>query len=117
RVAGGWLPKTMYVTRFEQGGYRPLATFDEDVDVNTGSAAGVRIDGDSLSTWREARIPFRGRSEDTQETNGVWLGWNNRIAGADTTRRGPPAAYTVTLSDSLAASWHIAASDWLSLDL
>lgn len=117
RVAGGWLPKTMYVTRFEQGGYRPLATFDEDVDVNTGSVAGVRIDGDSLATWREARIPFRGRSEDNQETNGVWLGWNNRIAGADTARRGPPAAYTLTLSDSLAASWRISAGDWLSIDL
>ncbi|MHB1223730.1 MAG: alpha/beta hydrolase family protein [Gemmatimonadaceae bacterium] len=117
RVAGGWLPKTMYVTRFEQSGYRPLATFDEDVDVNTGSASGVRIDGDSLSTWREARIPFRGRNEDTQETNGVWLGWNNRIAGADTTRRGPPAAYTITLSDSLVTAWRISAGDWLSLDL
>lgn len=117
RVAGGWLPKTMYVTRFEQGGYRPLATFDEDVDVSTGSVAGVRIDGDSLSTWREARIPFRGRGEDTQETNGVWLGWNNRIAGPDTTRRGLPAAYTVTLSDSLATAWRASAADWLSIDL
>lgn len=117
RVAGGWLPKTMYVTRFEQGGHRALATFDEDVNVSTGSVEGLRIDGDSLSTWREARIPFRGRSEETQETNGVWLGWNNRIAGADTTRRGPPAAYTLTLSDSLSASLRLSAADWLSLDL
>ncbi len=117
RVAGGWLPKTMYITRFEQTGYRALATFDEDVDVTTGSVSGVRIDGDSLSTWREARIPFRGKNEDTQETNGVWLGWNNRIAGADTTRRGPPAAYTLTLSDSLVAAWRVSAYDWLSVDL
>lgn len=117
RVAGGWLPKTMYITRFEQAGYRALATFDEDVDVTTGSVAGVRIDGDSLSTWREGRIPFRGRNEDTQETNGVWLGWNSRIAGADTTRRGPPAAYTLTLSDSLTSAWRVSAYDWLSLDL
>lgn len=117
RTAGGWLPKTMYVTRFEQAGYRPLATFEEDVNPNTGSAPGVRLDGDSLATWKEARVPYRGRGTETQENSAVWLGWNNRIAGDDTTRRGPPAAFTVTLPDTLAASLGVGREAVLSLQL
>jgi len=34
-------------------------------------------------------------------TNAVWLGWNNKIAGDDTTKRGTPARFTVSISDSL----------------
>ena len=36
RTAGAWLPKTMYITRFQESGFTPLAEFDEDVDVTTG---------------------------------------------------------------------------------
>ena len=43
RVAGAWLPKTMYITRFQESGFKSLATFDEDVDVTTGSVPGVTI--------------------------------------------------------------------------
>ena len=35
RVVGGWLPKTMYITRFSENRFRPLARFDEDVNVTT----------------------------------------------------------------------------------
>jgi dienelactone hydrolase len=104
RTAGQWLPKTMYLTRFQDSRYVPLVSFEEDVDVRTG-IAGVKITGDSLSTWNENVIPFRsaaqGFNSDMQNNSAVWLGWNNRIAGDDTTRRGPPARYTLTLSDSL----------------
>lgn len=129
RVAGGWLPRTMYITRFEESTFRPVATFEEDIDVTRGSTPGVELRGDSLATWREGAIPLRSRNERTgsasQENHAVWLGWNrsvaevaegeeeagasrgsnNRIAGEDTTRTGPPATYTVTLPDSLPAAW------------
>ena len=36
RVVGGWLPKTMYITQFQESSFRPLATFEEDIDVTTG---------------------------------------------------------------------------------
>lgn len=100
RTAGHWFPKTMYTTRFEESGYRPLATFEEDVDIASG-APGVTIAGDSLATWKENVIPFRGRGTDNQQNTAAWLGWNNRIAGPDTMRTGRPASYTITLSDSL----------------
>jgi dienelactone hydrolase len=108
RTAGQWLPRTMYITRFEENRFVPLATFDDDVDVNTGRP-GARITGDSLATWSENLVPFRwaaapGGRPETQDNSAVWLGWNNKIAGEDTTRRGPPARFTVTLSDSLRSS-------------
>ncbi len=101
RTAGHWLPKTMYITRFQESGYRPLAEFDEDIDITSG-VRGVELLGDSLSTWKETVLPYRWRNAgDDQRDNGVWLGWNNRIAGPDTTKLGKPASYTITLSDSL----------------
>ena len=100
RTAGHWLPKTMYLTRFQESGYAPLAEYDEDIDVTSGSVRGVELLGDSLATWKEGVLPYRSRGDD-QRHNGVWLGWNNRIAGRDTTKFGKPASYTVTISDSL----------------
>jgi dienelactone hydrolase len=111
RVIGGWLPRTMYVTQFQESSFRPLATFEEDIDVSTGTLDGVRIRGDSLATWKEAVLPFRYYREpsttNTQENHAVWIGWNNRIAGPDTSRVGPPAAYTLMLPDTLAAAWDL----------
>ncbi|MDB4915303.1 MAG: hypothetical protein JWM95_2947 [Gemmatimonadetes bacterium] len=101
RTAGHWLPKTMYITRFQESGYMPLAEYDEDIDVTTGNP-GVELLGDSLSTWKEGVLPYRSRGDD-QRHNAVWLGWNNRIAGPDTMKMGKTASYMVTISDSLRA--------------
>jgi len=83
RTAGAWLPKTMYTTRFQESGYRSLAEFDEDIDLTTGTGRGVVIAGTDLSTWNENVLMFRGRGNDPQNHGGVWLGWNNRLAGSD----------------------------------
>ena len=101
RVVGQWLPKTMYITRFEESGFKPLATFDEDVDVTTGAVRGVTLSGDSLSTWKESALALRSGQNDPINTNAVTLGWNNHIRGDDTTKLGRPASYTIALSDSL----------------
>jgi len=106
RVAGGWLPKTMYVTRFQESGFHGAADFEEDVDVTTGSANGITLLGDSLATWKEAAVPFRSRGN-TMAHNAVWVGWNNRIAGDDTTKMGRPAAYALTLGDSARTAWQV----------
>lgn len=105
RVAAGWLPKTMYITRFEESTFRPIAGFEEDIDVTSGSVQGIRIQGDSMATWQESRLSLRTANSpaegSSQYNNAVTLGWNNRLAGEDTTRMGPPAAYTITLPDDL----------------
>jgi hypothetical protein len=113
----------MYVTRFETSAFHPLATFEEDIDVTSGSEAGVSLAGDSLATWKEATLPLRSANRSStdvsasQENQAVWLGWNNRIAGDDTTRLGPPARFTVTLPDGLARTWELGAGSTLDLML
>jgi dienelactone hydrolase len=115
RTIGTWLPKTMYATRFQDADFRALADFSEDVDVTTGSAPGVTISGDSLATWKEAVLPLR--SAGNVGGYAVWLGWNNRLAGEDTTQLGPPAAYAITLPDSLRDAWKVGTSTALQFSL
>jgi dienelactone hydrolase len=109
RVAGNWLPKTMYTTRFEESTFRLLADFEEDTDVTSSAVPGVRLQGDSLATWKESLLQLRTTNspgEGTSEYNyAVTLGWNNRIAGPDTTRMGPPATYSINLPFSLSREW------------
>jgi hypothetical protein len=116
RVAADWLPRTMYVTRFQSSGFRAFADFEEDIDLTSGSAPGVRIRGDSLATWREGEVNMRW-SNATFQRKAVWLGWNNRIAGEDTTRHGPPAVYALTLPDTLARAWRVGPDSYLELAL
>jgi dienelactone hydrolase len=106
RLAAGWLPRTMYITRFQESGFRGAADFEEDVDVTTGSVGGVSLAGDSLASWKEAVVPFRYRNSN-MANNAVWLGWNNRLAGDDTTRMGRPASFAIALGDSVRADWRI----------
>ena len=106
RTAGSWFPKTLYTTRFQENGYRALAEYDEDIDLTTGTARGVEIAGDSLATWKENVLPYRGRGDD-QRHNAVWLGWNNHIAGPDTTKLGKPASYSISIPDSLRTAWRV----------
>jgi len=99
----------MYVTRFEDGSFRPLATFEEDIDVTTGSAAGVELTGDSLSTWREGEVVLRSRNRPTtsssQMNQAVWLGWNREVKGSD--ELGRPARFTISLPDTLGRAWRL----------
>jgi len=107
RTIGQWLPPTMYISRFQESSFRPLATFEEDIDVTSGTPEGVVIAGDSLATWKEETVPLRSRNRrntsSSQENQAVWLGWNNRIAGSDTTVRGPPARYALSVPESYRA--------------
>ncbi|MGQ0538753.1 MAG: alpha/beta hydrolase family protein, partial [Gemmatimonadaceae bacterium] len=116
RLVGAWLPKTMYATRFEESGLRSLARFEEDVDLTSGGVPGVTLKGDSLSTWKEAPVPLRWRNTNVGH-NAVWLGWNNRIAGDDTAKRGMPASYSLSIADSLRTAWSIDTTNALVLSL
>jgi hypothetical protein len=110
RVIGEWLPKTMYITRFQTSSFRPLATFEEDIDISTGTAAGVTLNGDSLGTWKEARLMLRSRNRSTtsasQENQAVWLGWNNAVAG-NPDSLADPVSYTVRLPENLPEDWNL----------
>jgi len=120
RAIGGWLPETMYITQFESSSFRPLATFEEDIDVTTGTAHGVTLRGDSLGVWREELLDLRSRNRPTtsssQENNALRLGWNNRVAGDEGTVRAP-ASYTLSLPAGLGSEWRLGGTSRLDLQL
>ena len=109
RVVGDWLPNTMYITRFVDSSFRPLADFEEDIDVTTGSVAGVALRGADFSTWREGRLNLRSANRATtsssQLNQALWLGWNNSYRGSD--EAAPPAVFTLTLPEGLAGEWTV----------
>jgi dienelactone hydrolase len=70
-----WLPKTLYVNRFEDSSFRKITDFEEDINPLTGSAAGISLMGEHLAVWSEDRLEFRHGS--TQENHVVRLGWGN----------------------------------------
>ena len=120
RTIGGWLPETMYITQFESSGFRALASFEEDIDLTTGTAPGVTLRGDSLGAWRENLLDLRSRNRPTtsssQDNNALWLGWNNRVADAGDAV-GTPAGYAISLPGGLAAGWGLGAASRLDLQL
>ena len=103
RAAGDWLPPTMYLNRYADANTQWLATYEEDVDLTSGTAAGTGLSGDSLSLWKENDLQVRSRGT-TFRNNVVTLGWNNTPVGKDTTTPRTPARYALTLSDAARAT-------------
>jgi dienelactone hydrolase len=122
RVAGNWLPKTMYVTRYQDSSFRPAATFEEDADVTTGSIPGITLSSDSLGSWREGGMNLRNAGTNnmvpTLDNFAVWVGWNNRIQGErDTTKLATPAAFTVSIDGNARRTLGIDARSVLEFQL
>ncbi len=107
RVGRAWLPDTLYVNRYQDASYVPLASFSEDADLTTTTAQGGSIAGENLSVWHEGRIPWR---QGDRDYNGVFLGWN-RAKGS------PAAAYTLTLPAGAAAKWQVGAGSTIELSV
>ena len=97
RVGRAWLPETLYVNRYQDASYLPLASFQEDADLTTTTAPGGSIAGENLSVWHEGHIPWR---EGNRDYNGVFLGWNRA-------KSAPAATYTLTLPDGASAKWQL----------
>jgi dienelactone hydrolase len=90
RRADDWLPETVYLHQFEDTRCRFVSTYEEDIDVTTGSLDGTQLSTEHLTLWREQRVRLKRR---LTETSAVYLGWDS--AGAEGV-----ASYTVTLPDS-----------------
>ncbi|HEV2194176.1 MAG TPA: hypothetical protein VGR55_01240 [Candidatus Acidoferrum sp.] len=107
RVGCEWLPDTLYVDRYEDASYVPLASFSEDADLTTTTAPGGSIAGENLSVWHEGRIPWR---QGDRDYNAVFLGWK-RAKGA------PAATYTLTLPAGAAAKWQLGPGSTIELSV
>ncbi len=73
RAAREWLPETLFVTRYRDTNVRQLATYQEDLDLTTGTGIGVTIAGESLREWREQELEFR--DGDGQSNDAVLVAW------------------------------------------
>ena len=105
RAAGTWLPKTIYLSQFDVPTTRLLADYEEGIDVTAGSAKGVTITGSHLATWKEVGLTMRSRGLQPFNNNVVMLGWTTPRTDDERAR----ATYTLTLPDTLAASWKLTA--------
>ncbi len=118
RAAGGWLPNTIYLSRFDAPTERLLADFEGDIDVTTGSAPGVTITGEHLSTWRETALTLRSRGQLAFNNSVAVLGWTrptDSSAGSRTPEASP--SYTVSLPASLASQWKLSAASSIVFSL
>ncbi len=117
RVAGDWLPKTMYITRFQDHTFKTLANFEEDIDVTTGTAVGVRLRGEGLAVWKEEIMPLRSRNRPTtsasQVNQSVRLGWNDSEPDMSVL----PASFSITVPDTLGNSWELSSEGQLQMAL
>ena len=77
RIGAAWLPKTVYLQKYEEARSSMLATFEEDLDVTTATATGGRAAAENLSDWKEKMVNITWGSLDTRA---VFLGWNRKEA-------------------------------------
>ncbi len=72
-VAADWLPKEILLNTYKDTNTKELVTFEEDIDVSTGTIEGSRLRAINLKVWKETTLKFRDK--DTQANNAVILGW------------------------------------------
>ena len=95
RVARAWLPQTIFLSQYQESNTIRVATFEEDINLETTSLPGASLSGEELTLWREQVVPLRwGNSH----TSAVYLGWNN------TSTPGRPRYILTLLEGSLALS-------------
>lgn len=73
RKARHWLPETVYINQYEQGGTHFVANFKEDLDLTTPTVEGGNIIATDLSIWKERMLPLQWGNYNAK---GVMLGWN-----------------------------------------
>ena len=85
-----WLPENLYLNAYADSDMTYLVTFEEDVDVTTGTSVGSRISTQNLTTWRESHLPTKRGGMD--ENGAVLLGWE---------RSGDDVAFLIDLPEGM----------------
>jgi hypothetical protein len=113
RCAASWLPRTVYLSRFEDSSFCPIADFDQPADVALTTIPGGSQGGEHLQIWK--RQELQGRGGRVHADCGVVLGWDaGGLSG------GPPAqvpTYTITLPEMLPLGWGLDERAILSFSL
>ncbi|TKD71465.1 alpha/beta hydrolase family protein [Pseudalkalibacillus hwajinpoensis] len=75
RYALKWLPKTTYISKYEDPSYSIFADYEEDVDVTTTSSPFIKVTAGSLLQWYEGELEYRRDKE--RANHGVFLKWDD----------------------------------------
>ena len=73
QAGADWLPKAVVLNTFSDSRTSDLITFEEDIDLTTGTKNGSIISTTALQKWREETLKFR--DDDTQANNAAIIGW------------------------------------------
>jgi hypothetical protein len=83
RAGSQWLPRRTLVAQFTDSSFVPIADFEEDLDLTTGSLPGIVIDAPDLAVWREEELMHRDKRK--QGSNALVVGWRDRAAALSIT--------------------------------
>lgn len=81
-----WLPDTLYINNYYDSQTTLIATYNEDIDLNTTTIPGGKLSGENLKEWKEEKVKMKLKEA---EYSAVHLGWESNDF--------PSASYTVTL--------------------
>lgn len=96
RYALEWLPKTTYISQYEDPSYHIFSDFEEDVNVLTSTSPYIDIDANSFIQWYEGELEFRRDKE--RGTHGVFLKWDQSYS--------KNASYSLDLTKPLQDPYH-----------
>ena len=68
------LPETVYVQCWESSGFTPVADFEEDSDLKTGTLEGSSISAESMRLWTEELAGFGGSDTHAARLRWTWRG-------------------------------------------
>lgn len=95
--AQSWLPKTVYMNRFEDSNFTIISNYEEDIDITTSSIEGTQCRARGMYFWREKAIKLRDNAE--TYNSAVYLQWRNaRMKGSD---KGREVSYSITLPENV----------------
>ncbi|MDE7243179.1 MAG: chlorophyllase [Oscillospiraceae bacterium] len=69
------LPDTVYVQCWESSAFQPVAGFEEDSDLETGTMEGTILSAQGVRLWTEELMDFGG-----EDTHALHLQWNGRAS-------------------------------------
>jgi hypothetical protein len=95
----GWLPDTLYFNAYGDSSVQVLADYEEDIDLETASMAGVTLVGEGLETWREDRVHTKWGKMHTNSA--VYLGWRGSTVSSQYTLELNASLPTLTPEDVL----------------
>ena len=92
-----WLPENAYINTYADSEMTYLATFEEDLDVSTGTGNSVEISTQHLSAWKEGNLPTKRGEMD--ENSAVLLGWDRAGRDVAFTLYLPEGEYELDITD------------------